>query len=89
MTEITSPTTLRGVKYVRIGHGVLDFGTDEDEYTWWCREDADWRIEGGETVVNDGEDRAIVEPPNGQTFTCEITASSGENDTGPVVCRLE
>lgn len=33
MPTITSPTTLTGVEYIRIGHEVLDFGTEDEEYT--------------------------------------------------------
>jgi len=87
MPSIASHTTLTGVEYIRIGHGVLDFGTEDEEYTWWCQEDAKWEIEGGD-IVNGDEDRFLVTPPEGEEFECRINATSEEGNEGPVKCVI-
>jgi len=63
----------------------LDFGTEDEEYTWWCREGAEWEIKGG-NIANGGKDRFLVTPPEGGKFECEIHVTGEEENEGPVKC---
>jgi len=69
------------------GTGVLDFAVaDEDQYyTWDGTEVAEWTVEDVERAENVEEDRLIFYP-DGDFFTCEITADREEGNEGPVHC---
>ena len=88
MPRISQSITLDEVEHiVTSGTGVLDFAVVQvDEYyTWTGREDADWSIEDVDRVENIEEDRLVVYP-EGETFVCEIAATSEEHNDGPVRC---
>lgn len=69
------------------GSGTLDFAVrgDNSYYTWHGTEDADWEIDGVATVRNVEEDRFEM-LPEGESFVCEIEASSEEGNSGSVYC---
>ena len=88
MPIITSDLVLDEVEYIlSSGTGTLDFAVrgEDDYYTWWGTEEADWKVDGVEHVENDSEDRLILYPVGG-TFSCDISADGEEFNTGPVRC---
>lgn len=88
MPIIAQDTTLTEVEHILTsGNGVLDFAVagENQYYTWWGTEDADWEVEGVATVENTDEDRILIFPAD-DFFTCEIAADGEENNTGPVRC---
>jgi hypothetical protein len=70
------------------GTGVLDFGVvgEDQYYSWWGTEDADWTVKNIGSIQNTEDDRIVFYPAN-DYFTCEIAADSEEDNRGPVRCR--
>jgi len=91
MPTITQRTRLDHVEHILgSGTGTLDFAVEGESgyYTWHGAEDVDWEVNDVATVKNSDEDRFIIYP-DGDYFTCEITADGEEYNTGPVQCWCE
>ena len=91
MSRISQQTRLEHVEHILgSGTGTLDFSIDgESGYiTWDGTEDAEWTIDDVSSIENVDEDRFIIYP-DGEYFTCEITADKEEHNTGPVHCWCE
>lgn len=71
------------------GGGVLDFAIEgQNEYeTWVGPEDADWIVDGVDSVENVEEDRFVMYP-EGSYFVCEIDPE-GSDDGQTVRCWSE
>jgi hypothetical protein len=88
MPEVIEQMRLERVEHILAsGTGTLDFAVEGEEsyYTWRGTEDADWTVEDVGRVENVEEDRILLEP-EGDYFTCEITADGEEHNSGPVRC---
>lgn len=72
------------------GTGVLDFAIDgQNQYeTWVGLEDAEWTVDGVESVENAEEDRFIMYP-EGDYFICEITSEESSDEKEVVQCWSE
>mgnify|MGYP000318432668 CR=1 FL=1 len=91
MPTITEDTVLTDVDHILAScTGVLDFSVvnEDSYYTWWGMEDAEWVVEDIDSVENVDEDR-IIFYPEGESFTCEISAQGEEQNSGPVHCFCE
>lgn len=91
MAIIASDQRLESVEYIiASGVGVLDFAIEGETgtLTWRGREDADWTVEDVSHVENSTEDRVNIYP-EGDYFTCEISADGEEHNEGPVRCWCE
>ena len=88
MPRITQSMTLDSVEHILAsGTGILDFAVagEDQYYTWDGSEDAEWTVEDIGRAENTEEDR-LVFYPEGDFFTCEITADGEEHNEGPVHC---
>lgn len=89
MLAVTDDLVLDRVEHILAsGVGTLDFAVagENEYYSWWGTEDADWTVENVGRIENVQEDRIILYPES-EYFTCEIAADGEEDNHGPVRCR--